>query len=133
MKTNAKNQVQAGNEEAVITKTKKRTPAGKITKSAVQEKKKSVKAKQQEAKASTDEKNIKNTVKAVVTQERELFYNYPEDIDNPGDRKKFRQKVRNAIRAFERNLSKIEDQESKDYKKLNKEYQAYRKEVLMVP
>lgn len=133
MSTKAKNPVKVNEEETVIVKTKKRAAAGKITKAAVQEKKKSVKAKQQEEKATTDEKNIKGTVKAIVTQERDLFYKYPEDITDPMSRKKFRQKTRNSIRAYERNLSKIEDQESKEYKKLHKEYQAYRKEVLMVP
>lgn len=133
MSTKAKKPVAVNEEEAVIVKTKKRASAGKITKAAVQETKKTVKAKQEKEKAETDEKNIKGTVKTIVTQERDLFYKYPEDTTNPLDRKKFRQKTRNTIRAYERNLSKIEDQESKDYKKLHKEYQAYRKEVLMVP
>lgn len=133
MKTKA-TKPEAINEEAtVIVKTKKRTPVNKVTKQTVKEEKKSVKAKQTEQKKTTDDKNIKDTVKTIVTQERELFYKYPEDVDNPLDRKKWRQKVRNAIRAFDRNLSKIDDTESKEYRKLEREYKAYRKEVLMVP
>lgn len=133
MKTKA-TKPEAINEEATVTvKAKKRTPVNKVTKETVKEEKKSVKAKQTEQKKTTDDKNIKDTVKTIVTQERELFYKYPEDIDNPLDRKKWRQKVRNAIRAFDRNLSKMDDTESKEYRKLEKEYKAYRKEVLMVP
>ncbi len=133
MNTKAKNPEKANEEGTVIVKAKKRTPINKVTKATVQEQKKSVKSKQTAEKKTTDDKNIKDTVKTIVTQERDLFYKYPEDIDNPLDRKKWRQATRNKMRAFERNLSKVEDTESKEYRKLDKEYKAYRKEVLMVP
>ena len=78
-----------------------------------------------------DTKNIKDTVKQVVESEREIKYKYPEEIDNQLDRKTWRQKTRNKLRAFERELAKLED--GKDKVKLNKEYIAFRKEVLLVP
>ena len=133
MSTKAKKQVQENNEETVVATPKKRI-SNKITKEAVKEvKKENLKTKRTKAKEELDTKNIKDTVKAIVETERELRYNYPEDVVDQIDRKKWRQKVRNKLRSFERELNKIEDHESKDYKKINKELQAYRKEVLMVP
>ena len=82
-------------------------------------------------KAELDDKNIKDTVKQTVESEREIRYNYPAEVDNQLDRKAWRQKVRNKIRAYERALSKEKDEKAKA--KINKEYLAYRKEVLTVP
>ena len=79
-----------------------------------------------------DTKNIKDTVKQVVESEREIKYNYPDDIDNQLDRKAWRQKIRNKLRAMERAITKAEDG-SKEKVKLEREYKAYRKEVLLVP
>ena len=84
------------------------------------------------SKADLDSKNIKDTIKQVVESEREIKYKYPEEIDNQLDRKAWRQKVRNTLRAMERNISKAEDG-SKEKVKLEREYKAYRKEVLLVP
>lgn len=78
-----------------------------------------------------DTENIKDTVKQIVESEREIKYKYPEGVDNQIDKKTFRQKTRNKLRSFERELAKLPD--GKEKVKLNKEYQAYRKEVLLVP
>ena len=78
-----------------------------------------------------DTENIKDTVKQIVESEREIKYKYPEGVDNQIDKKTFRQKTRNKLRSFERELAKLTD--GKEKVKLNKEYQAYRKEVLLVP
>ena len=82
-------------------------------------------------KAELDDKNIKDTIKQVVESEREIRYKYPEEVDNQLDRKGWRQKVRNKLRALERAIDKEKEEKAKA--KLNKEYLAYRKEVLMVP
>lgn len=79
-----------------------------------------------------DTKNIKDTVKQVVQTEREIKYNYPEEIDNQLDRKAWRQKVRNKLRGLDRKLTKAEEG-SKDRALIEKEIKAYRKEVLLVP
>ncbi len=79
-----------------------------------------------------DSKNIKDTVKKVVETKREMKYSYPEEMKDTLDRKKFRQKVRNKINSYQLQLLKL-DEGSRDYKKLDKEYQAYRKQVLLVP
>ena len=79
-----------------------------------------------------DNKNIKDTVKQIVESEREIKYNYPKEIDNQLDRKAWRQKVRNQLRSMERAITKAEDG-SKEKVKLEREYKAYRKEVLLVP
>ena len=90
--------------------------------------KKVVKANEKEL----DTKNIKDTVKQVVESEREIKYKYPEEIDNQLDRKAWRQKTRNKLRTMERAITKSEEG-SKEKVKLEREYKAYRKEVLLVP
>lgn len=91
-----------------------------------------IKAKLKENKKDLDTKNIKDTVKQIVQSERDIRYKYPEDIDNQLDRKAWRQKIRNKMRAYERALTKLEAG-TKEYIKLEREHKAYRKEVLMVP
>lgn len=79
-----------------------------------------------------ENKPVKNTVKQIVETEREIKYNYPDEIDNQLDRKAWRQKIRNKLRAMERGIIGAQDG-SKEKVKLEREYKAYRKEVLLVP
>jgi hypothetical protein len=66
-----------------------------------------------------------------VVAHRDVKYIYPDDITDTVARKKWRQEVRNKYRALEREMNKfIMDQESKDYKKAKKAFEAYAKEVL---
>ena len=66
-----------------------------------------------------------------VVAHRDVKYIYPADITDTVARKKWRQEVRNKYRALEREMNKfIKDQESKDYKKAKKAFEAYAKEVL---
>ena len=65
-----------------------------------------------------------------VAKERVVKYKYPEDVTDSLSRKTWRQKVRSKLRQLELAKARIEDQNSKEFKKALKEYEAYRSEVL---
>jgi len=111
-------------------------------KSKKHKKNKKAKATVEELPATTSKKKKDKVVKEVakkqeasiveeVVAHRDVKYIYPEDITDTVARKKWRQEVRNKYRALEREMNKfIMDQESKDYKKAKKAFEAYAKEVL---
>ena len=101
--------------------------------------KKSKKAKKAEGKKANKEKEA--TVKEVAKQQkaalvekvianREVKYIYPEDVVDTLSRKTWRQKTRNKLHQLELAVSRIKDQNSKEYKKALKEYNDFKKEVL---
>lgn len=65
-----------------------------------------------------------------VAKERVVKYKYPEDVKDSLSRKTWRQKVRSKLRQLELAKARIEDQNSKEFKKALKEYEAYSSEVL---
>lgn len=73
----------------------------------------------------TQEKVEANLVEEVVTK-REVKYIYPADCEDTLSRKKFRQQVRNKIHQLELAMLRIENQDSKEYKKAKKEYLKYK-------
>lgn len=80
-----------------------------------------------------DTKNIKESVKQAVTSFREVKYRYPEDIaTDPLKKKEFRQKTRNKLNKFTLDLGKI-DPDSKAYRRLLREQNSFKKEVLLNP
>lgn len=81
-------------------------------------------------KKALDTKNVKDTVKMTVESQREIKYNYPDDVTDQLERKAWRQKVRNKLNRLELNASKASGKEKKD---LDKALADYRKEVLLVP
>lgn len=110
----------------------------------VEKSKKALKAnhKEKEAKDETSEKKVKKTkkeklvdktkkkveanlVEEVVTR-REIKYIYPEDCEDTLSRKKFRQQVRNKIHHLELAMLRIEDHDSLEFKRAEKEYLEYR-------
>lgn len=111
---------------------------------------KAVKAKASNKKAKAKEKVISNTkeakkkkevTKEVVKQQkvdlvekvisnRSVKYKYPEDVTDTLSRKTWRQKVRNELHRLELKLNRIKDQNSKEWKKANKEYEAYKAQIL---
>lgn len=114
----------------------------------VEKSKKAMKAKHQEkeAKDEASEKKVKKTkkeklvdktkkkveanlVEEVVTK-REVKYIYPEDCEDTLSRKKFRQQVRNKIHQLELAMLRIEDQNSKEFKKAKKEYLEYKSQFV---
>lgn len=66
-----------------------------------------------------------------VVSNREVKYIYPEDIiEDPIKKKRWRQQVRNKLRELERDMNRIKDQNSKEYKTAKKEFENYQKQVL---
>ena len=65
-----------------------------------------------------------------VAKERVVKYKYPEDVIDSLSRKTWRQKVRSKLRQLELAKSRIEDQNSKEFKEALKAYKNYCSEVL---
>ncbi len=70
-----------------------------------------------------------NLVEEVVTK-REVKYIYPADCEDTLSRKKFRQQVRNKIHQLELAMLRIENQDSKEFKKAKKEYLEYKNQFV---
>lgn len=85
-----------------------------------------------EAKATAKEvaKQQKAALVEKVIANREVKYIYPEDVVDTLSRKTWRQKTRNKLHQLELAVSRIKDQNSKEYKKALKEYNDFKKEVL---
>lgn len=143
-KLNSLIQSEVANTLAEVNKTKKSS-----TKKAVKEPKADPKEAKEEPKKVTTKKETKTKAEAKkekVTKEvtkrnkdqlieqvvanREVKYIYPEDVNDTLSRKSWRQKVRNKLERLERNMFRIKDQNSKEYKAAQKEYNEYRKTVL---
>lgn len=65
-----------------------------------------------------------------VVSQREVKYIYPEGIDDTLSRKKWRQQTRNKLHQLEREMHRITDQNSKEYKAAKKKFDDFRNEVL---
>ena len=94
-----------------------------------------------EKKSKKGKKEKEATVKEVAKQQkvalvekvianREVKYIYPEDVVDTLSRKTWRQKTRNKLHQLELAVSRIKNQNSKEYKKALKEYNNFKKEVL---
>jgi hypothetical protein len=109
-------------------------------KEAKKEVKASVKDSTKEAKKGKASKKEKLTKKLALQQaveivekvakERVVKYKYPEDVTDSLSRKTWRQKVRSKLRQLELAKSRIEDQNSKEFKEALKAYKNYCSEVL---
>ena len=103
------------------TETKAEGKKDKKKKKANKEKEATIKEVAKQQKAALVEKVIAN---------REVKYIYPEDVVDTLSRKTWRQKTRNKLHQLELAVSRIKDQNSKEYKKALKEYNDFKKEVL---
>lgn len=72
----------------------------------------------------------KNALIEKVVSNREVKYIYPEDVNDTLTRKSWRQKVRNKLNRLETAMLRIKDQNSKEFKAAQKEYNEYRKTVI---
>lgn len=113
-----------------VEKSKKALKKGEeeTTAPAAEEKKKK-KSKKDKLISKTQEKVEANLVEEVVTK-REVKYIYPADCEDTLSRKKFRQQVRNKIHQLELAMLRIENQDSKEYKKAKKEYLEYKNQFV---
>lgn len=113
-----------------VEKSKKALKKGEEEATApVAEEKKKKKSKKDKLISKTQEKVEANLVEEVVTK-REVKYIYPADCEDTLSRKKFRQQVRNKIHQLELAMLRIENQDSKEYKKAKKEYLEYKNQFV---
>lgn len=67
-----------------------------------------------------------------VISNREVKYIYPDDVTDTLSRKKWRQQTRNELRKLEREMLRIRDHNSKEYKSAQNKYITFQKKVLKV-
>lgn len=131
------NQVSNSLKEAKASKTQK----PKETKeSKAKEEPKAKLVKTTTKKASTKKKEVvkevakqqKPNILEQVISNREVKYIYPDDITDTLSRKKWRQQTRNELRKLEREMLRIQDHNSKEYKSAQNKYITFQKKVLKV-
>lgn len=76
------------------------------------------------------EKQQKPSIIEKVISNREVKYVYPKDVTDTLARKKWRQQTRNELHRLEREMFRIKDQNSKEYKEAAKAYEDFRNKVL---
>lgn len=72
-----------------------------------------------------------NIIEQVISN-REVKYIYPDDVTDTLSRKKWRQQTRNELRKLEREMLRIKDHNSKEYKSAQNRYITFQKKVLKV-
>lgn len=72
-----------------------------------------------------------NIIKQVISN-REVKYIYPDDVTDTLSKKKWRQQTRNELRKLEREMLRIQDHNSKEYKSAQNKYITFQKKVLKV-
>ena len=72
-----------------------------------------------------------NIIEQVISN-REVKYIYPDDVTDTLSRKKWRQQTRNELRKLEREILRIQDHNSKEYKSAQNKYITFQKKVLKV-
>ena len=72
-----------------------------------------------------------NIIEQVISN-REMKYIYPDDVTDTLSRKKWRQQTRNELRKLEREMLRIQDHNSKEYKSAQNKYITFQKKVLKV-
>lgn len=72
-----------------------------------------------------------NIIEQVISN-REVKYIYPDDVTDTLSRKKWRQQTRNELRKLEREMLRIQDHNSKEYKSAQNTYITFQKKVLKV-
>lgn len=72
-----------------------------------------------------------NIIEQVISN-REVKYIYPDDITDTLSRKKWRQQTRNELRKLEREMLRIQDHNSEEYKSAKNKYITFQKKVLKV-
>lgn len=118
------NEVKASKKE----KKTKKVKDSKEEKPKKEKKSKEVVLKKKLTKEVADQQKV-NIMEEVIAH-RQVKYKYPEDVVDTLARKTWRQKTRNELHRLELALSRIKDQNSKEWKKANKEYETFKAQVL---
>jgi hypothetical protein len=118
--------------KAAKAKTSKKEAKKEVKASAKEAKKEAKKGKASKKEKLTKKLALQQAVEIVekVAKERVVKYKYPEDVTDSLSRKTWRQKVRSKLRQLELAKSRIEDQNSKEFKEALKAYKNYCSEVL---
>lgn len=145
MKKNKKNQAQKtektnlveGINNLIEEKTQKVEKSKKAMKAEAKKEETPEAAKEKKVKKTKKEKLVDKTKKKVeanlveeVVTKRKVKYIYPADCEDTLSRKKFRQQVRNKIHQLELAMLRIENQDSKEYKKAKKKYLEYKNQFV---
>lgn len=131
------NQVSNSLKEAKASKTQK-SKETKESKAKEEPKAKLVKTTTKKASTKKEEvvkevaKQQKPNIIEQVISNREVKYIYPDDITDTLSRKKWRQQTRNELRKLEREMLRIQDHNSKEYKSAQNKYITFQKKVLKV-
>lgn len=131
------NQVSNSLKEVKVSKTQKPKET-KESKSKEEPKAKLVKTTTKKASTKKEEvvkevaKQQKPNIIEQVISNREVKYIYPEDVVDTLSRKKWRQQTRNELRKLEREMLRIQDHNSKEYKSAQNKYITFQKKVLKV-
>ena len=131
------NQVSNSMKEAKASKTQKPKET-KESKAKEEPKAKLVKTTTKKASTKKEEvvkevaKQQKPNIIEQVISNREVKYIYPDDVTDTLSRKKWRQQTRNELRKLEREMLRIQDHNSKEYKSAQNKYITFQKKVLKV-
>lgn len=95
----------------------------------VELKSKGKKSKKEETIKEVKQQQSPSIIEQVISN-REVKYVYPSDITDTLARKKWRQQTRNELHRLEREMFRIKDQNSKEFKDAAKKYENFKKKVL---
>lgn len=105
----------------------KKEPKAKLVKTTT----KKASTKKEEVVKEVAKQQKPNIIEQVISN-REVKYIYPADITDTLSRKKWRQQTRNELRKLEREMLRIQDHNSKEYKSAQNKYITFQKKVLKV-
>lgn len=105
----------------------KEEPKAKLVKTTTQK----ASTKKEEVVKEVAKQQKPNIIEQVISN-REVKYIYPDDITDTLSRKKWRQQTRNELRKLEREMLRIQDHNSKEYKSAQNKYITFQKKVLKV-
>lgn len=134
------NQVSNSLKEVKASKTQKPKETKETKESKAKEEPKAKLVKTTTKKASTKKEEVvkevakqqkPNIIEQVISN-REVKYIYPDDVTDTLSRKKWRQQTRNELRKLEREMLRIQDHNSKEYKSAQNKYITFQKKVLKV-
>lgn len=105
----------------------KKEPKAKLVKTTT----KKASTKKEEVVKEVAKQQKPNIIEQVISN-REVKYLYPDDVTDTLSRKKWRQQTRNELRKLEREMLRIQDHNSKEYKSAKNKYITFQKKVLKV-
>lgn len=108
----------------------KEEPKAKLVKTTTKKAKKASTKKEEVVKEVAKQQKL-NIIEQVISN-REVKYIYPDDVTDTLSRKKWRQQTRNELRKLEREMLRIQDHNSKEYKSAQNKYITFQKKVLKV-